>query len=121
MTGRKEKYGVRVIEWEIKLKRLLSCAQWTHKQPIVGKKDPKIAKFDIPPIHFKNRKDSQNLVMKHVFYTFWIQKTCMQVLGWVVGRGATWGGGKGVKMGQNQVPMEVAKKNKEYPKSWFFS
>ena len=34
----------------------------------------------------------------------------MQVLGWVVGRGATWGGGKGVKMGQNQVPMEVAKK-----------
>ena len=55
--------------------------------------------------------------MKHVFWTFWIQKTRMQVSGWVVGRGATWGGGKGVKMGQNQVPMEVAKKNKEYPKS----
>ena len=83
----------------------------------MGKKDPKIAKNDLPPIHFKNCKFSQKLVMKHVFWTFWIQKTLMQVSGWVVGRGTTWGGGKGVKMGQNQVPMEVAKKNKEYPKS----
>ena len=36
----------------------------------------------------------------------------MQVSGWVVGRGATWGGGKGVKRGQIQVPMVVVKKNK---------
>ena len=50
--------------------------------------------------------------MKHGFWTFWIQKTLMQVSGWVVGRGATWGGGKGVKSGQIQVLMVVVKKNK---------
>ena len=50
--------------------------------------------------------------MKHVFWTFWIQKTRMQVSGWVVGRGATWGVGKGVKSGQIQVLMVVVKKNK---------
>ena len=32
------------------------------------------------------------------------------------GEGCYMGGGKGVKRGQNQVPMEVAKKNNEYPK-----
>ena len=36
----------------------------------------------------------------------------MQVSGWVVGRGATWGGGKGVKSDQIQVLMVVVKKNK---------
>ena len=41
-------------------------------------------------------------------------KICTQVLGWVVKRGATWGGGsKGVKSGQNQVLMEVGEKVKE--------
>ena len=52
--------------------------------------------------------------MKHVFWTFWIQKTLMQVSGWVVGRGATWGGGKGVKSGQIQVLMVVVKKIREF-------
>ena len=45
----------------------------------------------------------------------------MQVAGWVVGWGATWGGGKGVKSGQNQLPMEVVKKNKENEKYLFGS
>ena len=81
--------------------------------PKVGQNGPKIAKIDIPPIHFKNCKITQNLVMEHVFWACWIQKTCLQVLGWEVGWGATWWGGKRVKNGQNHVLMEVVEKNKE--------
>ena len=76
----------------------------------MGKKDPKIAKNDLPPIHFKNRKFSQNLVMKHVFWTFWIQKTLMQVSGWVVGRGATWGAARGSKWAKIRFQWRWPKK-----------
>ena len=51
--------------------------------------------------------------MKHLFWTFWLQKTFMKILGWVVGWGATWGGGKGAKMGKIEVLMEVVNKNDE--------
>ena len=114
-------HGVRVVERENNLKRPLGSAQRVSKQPKVGQNGPKIAKIDIPPIHFKNRKTTHNLVMKHVFWACWIQRTCMQVLGWVVGWGATCGGGKRVKTGQNQVPMEVIEKNKENQKYSFCS
>ena len=64
-----------------------------------------MAKIDEAPIHIKKSKNGQKIVIKQLFWTCWIHKTRMQVLGWVVERGATWGGGKGVKSGQNQVPM----------------
>ena len=68
----------------------------------------KIAKIDKAPVYLKKSKNGKNYVIKQLFWTCWIDKTCMQVLGWVLERGATWAGGKGVKSGQNQVAMEVA-------------
>ena len=71
-----------------------------------------MAKIDEAPTYIKKSKNGQKIVIKHFFWTCWIHKTRMQVLGWVVERGATWGGGKGVKSDQIQVLMVVVKKNK---------
>ena len=54
-----------------------------------------MAKIDEAPTNIKKSKNGQKIVIKQLFWTCWIHKTRMQVLGWVVERGATWGGRQG--------------------------
>ena len=74
-------HGVRVVERENNLKRPLGSAQRVSKQPKVGQNGPKIAKIDIPPIHFNKAgytaisrvrvgrgSNAQKIVEKAIFY-----------------------------------------------------
>ena len=66
---------MRVVEREGNLKRPLGSAQRIHQPPKVGPINPKMAKIDIPPMDFENDETDRNLVMEHLFWACWIQKT----------------------------------------------
>ena len=70
-------------------------------------------KLKCNPLTEKKCKTNENLVVKHFFLTFWLALRCFQVSGWVVGWGTPWGGGKGVKLGKNQVMIKMVEKNDE--------
>ena len=43
------------------------------------------------------------------------------ILGWIVGRGAPWWGGRGVKLGKIKVLVKMVKKMTEMKNNDFFS
>ena len=62
-------HGVRVVEQDKSISRPLGGAQRVQLWRKVDLKWSKWTKIDIPPLYFKNRKISQNLVIKHLFLT----------------------------------------------------
>ena len=85
----------------------------TNELPKVRKKDPKIAKIGIPPIQLKNRKNQLKSEDEARFLDLLDTKNRKQVLGWLVERGAIWGGGwQGGQNSQNRVLIGVVAKNK---------
>ena len=63
----------RVVEGEKNRIGTLGVAQGVVHCSKVGQNGPKLAKIQKLPINLKNSETNQNLVMKHLFCTFWLQ------------------------------------------------
>ena len=80
-AGRQDLDGVRVVEHDTNFGGPLVL---THRLPKLCKGGPnvsKLTKFEIGPFNLKNRKITDALMLKHFFWTCWLEQRYLHVKG----------------------------------------